>query len=724
MESTTVSHAARYPLEWSDLAAAAQLLASGRTGTVTLEFVARDLPDGCPYLVAAGLEASLEMLQYLRLNESDLEWLKQSPLAASLPSNALAQLLQLQFSGDVEALPEGTLVFPGEPILRVRASAPQAYVLSSALRSAISFQTATATYASRLCQAALGKAVYDASGSAVGTGDLALQIARAAFLGGFVGCSHPLALRQHHVPTLHAMPLDVFRRGLPADHLQKLLPHLSSQLVLMVDEEEPLVAVEEVAKRGLQKGQLAIPGTPALEVLQTARKILNRSDAEGVQLLAHGRFDEHSIRHLMDRMAPVHGFIVEGLARRVSGSLVVDAHLVGWDALGKTQPIGRTLLGMTVPVGQKAVYRKREAGAFTEDIVQPHRNPAPKGFMPLMVPVMQNGRRCTASPSLAESRVLCASQIQTLHESVLSGERPYPVQMAGFDEVQRPTPVESEPMAGPAPAAATKPGSNPADIFAGLDDSADFGFVSRAFETVMRERFGMEEAPKSVEAAPPTPPPPIARTPVTKPPVPPPAKAARVPEVIASSPAVSEPAPGAPPRWEPPASPAPKVAPEPPVSAPASRELAPLSPPTPERPAPTKASETAHFGNSTPEVSAPASPLLEAAARLRKTRIGGDASAPATAPPAAKEPSSTESRKGSVDPLLAAASRLRAVQGGTTNEPAPVAPSVESSLESSAQPAESVSPSSTTGKDYSGEHDGGREDALAGAAARLKALRG
>ena len=197
-------------------------VANDMHGEAVFEFFVRRLPKRRNFLMAAGLEQLLDFLETLQFSENELHWLREHGHANE---ELLAYLRDFHFSGDVYAVPEGTVVFADEPLVRVVAPLPQAQLVESRLVNLINFQTVIASKAVRAVQAAPGRLLVDFGMRRSHGGEAALLAARAAYVSGFGGsatfsrdscsgfpCTAPWRTRSSRRTTakrLHSRPLRV-----------------------------------------------------------------------------------------------------------------------------------------------------------------------------------------------------------------------------------------------------------------------------------------------------------------------------------------------------------------------------------------------------------------------------------------------------------------------------------------------------------------------------------
>ena len=174
----------------------------GERATAVFEFFVRKLPPQRGFLVAAGLEQVLDFLESLRFSAEDLDWLAKS---GRFGGALLEYLGKLRFSGDVHAMPEGTVFFANEPILRVTAPLPEAQLLETRIINMLHFQTLIAAKAARLVLAAPGKLLIDFGLRRAHGADAGLMAARASYIAGFAGTATVLAEKLFGIPIYGTM---------------------------------------------------------------------------------------------------------------------------------------------------------------------------------------------------------------------------------------------------------------------------------------------------------------------------------------------------------------------------------------------------------------------------------------------------------------------------------------------------------------------------------------
>jgi nicotinate phosphoribosyltransferase len=182
-------------------------LDGGMTDTAVFEFFFRKFPPSRGFLVAAGLAQLVEFLEELRFGESELKWLTDS---GRFGSEMIEGLAAMRFTGDLDAMPEGTLFFPDEPIVRITAPLPEAQLIETRLINLVHFQTLIASKAARMVLAAPGKTLVDFGLRRAHCSKAGLLAARASYLAGFAHHTRGASVRRadirHHGAFLHSSP--------------------------------------------------------------------------------------------------------------------------------------------------------------------------------------------------------------------------------------------------------------------------------------------------------------------------------------------------------------------------------------------------------------------------------------------------------------------------------------------------------------------------------------
>jgi nicotinate phosphoribosyltransferase len=401
----------------------------GMDEEAAFELFIRSLPPQRNFLVACGLESVMQYLENLHFSPGALEYLA---LLKSFSRPFLDYLSRFRFAGSVRSVPEGTVIFAGEPILEVVAPLPQAQLVETFLLNQITFQTVVASKGARAVIAANGRALVDFGSRRAHGHDAALKAARALYIAGFASTSNVLAGRHYGIPVTgtmahsyvqaHDTELDAFRSFVES------YPE-TTLLVDTYDVEEGLLhAIRTAKERGPgHVGAIRLDSGDISSLAKQARQMLDESGLSSVRIFASGGMDEWEIRDLLAAGAPIDGF-------GVGTAAVVSTDAPALDSAYKlVSYAGRARLKLsadkaTLP-GRKQVFRRTVAGEMNRDVVGLIDEDIPG--VPLLEEVMRGGKR-TSRPSdpIADARGRFRRELAGLPSSLRRLEKatePYPV---------------------------------------------------------------------------------------------------------------------------------------------------------------------------------------------------------------------------------------------------------------------------------------------------------
>jgi len=406
----------------------------GMEETAVFEFFVRKLPPRRSFLVAAGLEQLLEFLAGLRFEAEELDWIAGS---GRFSPALVDYLCRLRFTGDVDAMAEGTIVFPDEPIVRVVAPLPQAQLVESRLINLVHFQTLIASKAARTVLAAPGKLLVDFGMRRAHGAEAGLLAARAAYLAGMSGSSTVLAGLRFGVPVFGTMAHSYVQAH--DDEAEAFLRSARSQappIVLLLDTYDTEAAAQKVValaprlrEEGITIAAVRLDSGDLAEHARRVRRILDAGGLGAVTIFVSSSLDEERIRDLLASAAPIDGF---GIGSRLDTS--ADAPYL--DCAYKLQEYaGRARRkrseGKATWPGRKQVYRRYDGdGRMLEDVLTLVDDP--QEGEALLRPVMAGGRRVGPAVSLVAARARAAAQLAALPEPLrrLEGGPAYPVHVA------------------------------------------------------------------------------------------------------------------------------------------------------------------------------------------------------------------------------------------------------------------------------------------------------
>lgn len=322
------------------------------------------------FLVLAGVEPLLDALERVKLKTDELAWLES---LGAVDAAAKKKLADMRFACDVDAAIEGSVVFPGEPVLTVEGPYWQAQLVSALVRSSVQSATLVATRAARCVVAADGAEVIEhTAATAHRLGGNAL-VARSAFVGGAAATTCALAARRYRLPVRASLPPRFSQGAGSARAITEAWMKASQDRAIMrIDWRDPVASitalVEAVKKRSQQAswrgGDVAVEigGGDHLEIARAAVAAFAKAGLEEPVLVASGGLDELRIADLRRQRAPLSAYIVSSLGVD-DGTFCASYEMAAIEVDGQWTPRmsqGRTVLGCSDP-GRKVVVRYADA---------------------------------------------------------------------------------------------------------------------------------------------------------------------------------------------------------------------------------------------------------------------------------------------------------------------------------------------------------------------------
>ena len=405
-----------------ELTMAQAYLERGMEEPAVFEFFVRKLPPHRNFLVAAGLEQVLDFLSGLHVTQEELAWLDRTEL---FRPGLLRYLETLHFTGDVDAVAEGTVFFPHEPILRVVAPLPLAQLVESRIMNLLNFQTMVASKAVRSVLVAGGNPLIDFGLRRAHGAEAALLAARAAYLVGFSGSATVLAGMAYGIPIYGTMAHSFVQahkdEAQAFEHFALAQPN---NVVLLIDTYDtemaakkvvslaPLLNTKDIAVKGvrLDSGDLA-------DHARKVRRILDEGGLSYTQILASGNLDEYRVKALIDSGAPIDSFAVGTAMTTSSDAPALDCAYKLQEYAGR--PCRKRSEGKATWPGRKQVYRSYSDDDRLEYDVLTTLDDRRQGE-PLLQPVMTDGLRLAPAPNLTDLRHQATTQLTHLPESLRS----------------------------------------------------------------------------------------------------------------------------------------------------------------------------------------------------------------------------------------------------------------------------------------------------------------
>jgi len=390
--------------------------------TAVFEFFVRALPPGWNFLVAAGLEQVLDYLEDFRFSEADLEWLE---MTGGFESDDIARFRALRFTGDVHAMPEGTIFFPDEPILRVTAPIAEGQIIETRLVNLLHFQTLIASKAVRSVVAAPDKILVDFGARRAHGAEASLLAARACVVAGFRSTSNVLAAAKFGIPFSGTMAHSWIEACESEEEAFLRFARANPErVILLLDTYDTEVAAHKVVAlapvlraEGITIKGVRLDSGDLGEHARRVRRILDDAGLEAVTIFASGNIDEHALKRLVVSRAPIDGF---GMGSRI----VTSADAPYLDCAYKIQEYGgrprcKHSEGKATWPGAKQVYRHfNRDGGMAFDVVASETET--RLGLPLLQRVMHRGERTSDPVPLAEIAQRLKFQLATLSGPLLA----------------------------------------------------------------------------------------------------------------------------------------------------------------------------------------------------------------------------------------------------------------------------------------------------------------
>lgn len=398
------------PVELYQLVLAATWHADGLWGDATFDLYARGLPRDWGFLVAAGLEPLRERLAALTFTDAQVAWLAESPVFKNVKPAFFDYLRRFKFEGEIYAVPEGTPMFPGEPLVRVTAPLMTCGLMETLAIQLVSASSLIATRAARLVHAAGGAPVYDFGSRRAPGPDAALLAARAAFIGGASATTNAAAALRWGIPTIGTMS-DTFLAAYGDDQLayDAFRTYFPASGHLALSDIDPVSAVAELRRFRGDVLSVRLDSADLDVASRTVRRALDRQGYKATKILGSGHLDEHRIAQLSASKAPIDRFAVGRALARVTDEELRMAFRIA-ERQTAQGGIGVRGEGAAKWPGRKQVIRTTRGDTLVRasDAALYER----AGGVGLLAPVR------TPAVSLAASRDHCARTVAALPEGV------------------------------------------------------------------------------------------------------------------------------------------------------------------------------------------------------------------------------------------------------------------------------------------------------------------
>ena len=394
------------------------------------------------YFVAAGLEALLQELEAYRFQDGDIDYLRHQNLFDPRFLDALAKC---RFTGNVDALPEGTLFFPQEPVLEITAPLLQAQLIETLVLNTIGVATLMASKGLRCVHAAAGRPLVDFALRRTQGADAGDQVARSTYLAGFSATSNVRAGKRFGIPLAGTMA-HAFVSAFPSEReaFRAYAETFPGSTIFLIDTYDTFAGARNaaaVAREMRQRGHaplgVRLDSGDMIALSREVRRILDDAGLPDMKIYASSGFDEFKIEDCVRAAAPIDAF---GVGTRVG----VSADMPYLDIVYKLVHIGRRDIRKLSPgkvslAGRKQIFRRTDAaGLYREDLLACREEAVP-GAQPLLKPVMADGRRTGPPEALADARRRAARQFTRLDPryKTIHRQEVYPVRVSDALEARQ-----------------------------------------------------------------------------------------------------------------------------------------------------------------------------------------------------------------------------------------------------------------------------------------------
>ena len=420
----------------------------------------RNVPEGGGYAVMAGVEQVIDYLSNLHFSERDLEFLQTN---YHFGDKFIEYLRNFEFTCDVWAIPEGTVVFPREPLVKVRGPIIQAQLLETALLCTINHQTLIATKTARIVRAAEGRPVMEFGARRAQGFDASVLGARAAYIAGAAGTSCTICGQQFNIPLSGTMAHSwVMLFDTEFDAFKAYSLTYPDGALLLVDTYDVLrsgipnairCAKEVLEPMGKRLKGIRIDSGDLTYMTQQARKMLDEAGLTDCKITVSNALDEYLIRDLINQGACIDSFgvgerLITSKAEPVFGGVYKIAAVEDKD--GNVIPkmkISDSIGKVTNPCNKEIIrFYDKATGKALADVLMVAGEEVPNGepyeiFDPnvtwkskvlenyttrkLLVPIFEHGKLVYNKPSIAEIRAYCTKELDSLWDSVKRFENPH-----------------------------------------------------------------------------------------------------------------------------------------------------------------------------------------------------------------------------------------------------------------------------------------------------------
>ena len=393
------------------------------------ELFVRRIPPNRNFLVAAGLQQAVDYLLNARFDDEAIRFLRSLAAFSNVGDGFFEMLRAWRFTGDLFAVREGTPVFPGEPLLTLRAPMLEAQIPETFLLSTIGFQTMVATKAARVVDAAGGRSVVEFGTRRAHSPEAGVLAGRAAYIGGCRGTSNTLAGFRYGVPLFgtaaHSWVLAFPTEMEAFDRLHQLLGPGTVQLI---DTYDTLEGARNAAALGKPFWGVRLDSGNLMELSRAVRQILDDKGFKDAKIMATGDLNEYKILELIADGAPIDSF---GVGTELATSIDAPNHgavykLVEMMSGGERRSVAKFSADKSTLPGPKQIFRYSR-----KDLLACSHETHPDANEALLEPVILKGKLVQPLPTAAQAQAHCRQSLDGLPKklrSLFECDTPWPVE--------------------------------------------------------------------------------------------------------------------------------------------------------------------------------------------------------------------------------------------------------------------------------------------------------
>ncbi len=400
----------------------------GMQDEAVFEFFFRKLPKERSYMVSCGLQQVLEYLENLKFSKDDIEFLRKD---GRFSNSFLESLTNFRFTGSIHAMPEGTIFFPDEPIIRVTAPLAQAQLVETRIINIMHFQSIIASKAARMKQLMPDKMLVDYGLRRSHGAEAGIMAARASYIAGFHGTATVLAGKMFNIPLYGTMAHSFIQAHESEDSafMDFVTSHPNNTVILLdtYDTEKAVIKVinlaNELKRNDIHIRAVRLDSGDMISLSKKVRKMLDAAGLQEIMIFASGNLDEYSLAQFRNAKAPVDGY-------GIGSKMTTCADVPYFDCAYKLVEYngdGRRKLSENKETwpGRKQIFRDCSSNTMQGDTLalekEKHRGNR------LIQQFMENGVRTGKLPSLADTRDYLRQQLGMLPEYLNNSDTAYPV---------------------------------------------------------------------------------------------------------------------------------------------------------------------------------------------------------------------------------------------------------------------------------------------------------